>query len=705
MPSHRSIELLKCVTGLPLLTTCLPLFAAPPPVLEVVNVIGVREAAPTATSRYEVSALELARNSARTLQEVVEAVPGVQAGARGGDDARISVRGSGLQNVVFTKASGVDLLLDGFPVGGADGNFDYSLLSPILVRGVDFQIGAGANQRGSLALGGAIDFLSPTGIDDADEIRLDVGSFGFLRGALQKGWRGEGWDAAAQMELRQADGFRDFSEGDSQKLGFNVGFQRPGGMANRTFFNAARVEQDIALPISQRELQEDPEQGRVNGPPGNFNVNALTEPFYAIDTWRIANRTTFAPSADTVWELGVYYLYRDVDFRRPSLPPTGFQLGPGWLDSRSDDLGGHLIVTSERQLWGRPNRFIAGLRFSGMWGEEELSPNLQTVKGPTVADGDLWAGNATAFFENSWSATEHWTMIVGGRAFHSERNYEDRMPGSPNGDRRQDYNGFAPKIGFENTFFENMRLFGSLAQNIQPPTFGDIVAIPIIPPPPQRLQLQDMDEQRAWVAELGASGVSERSQWQVAAYYSSLRDEIIRFAPPGAPPSGNQIGQNADRTEHLGLEAVARYLLWHDGSFDEGNRISLRGSYTLREHRFDGDSTFADNELAGVPTQLLFAELLYESSAGWFAGPNVSGIPDSFYIDNANTFKADSYLLLGLRAGWTAGRWRLFAEGRNLLDQEHAAAWQNAVNARGDDQSLFFPGEGRGFNMAVEYRW
>lgn len=705
MPNCRPNRIFQYCTGLSLLTTCLPMFAASPPALEVVTVIGIRDTAPTATSQHEVSALELARNSARTLQEVVEAVPGVQAGARGGDDTRIAVRGSGLQNVVFSKASGVDLLLDGFPVGGADGNFDYSLVSPILARSIDFQIGASANTRASLALGGAIDFISPTAMDESDGIRVDVGSFGFARGALQQGWRSGAWDAAVQVELRQAEGFRDFSEGDSQKLGFNVGFEGPGGLVNRTFFNAARVHQDIALPIFQRELKDNPEQGRVNGPPGNFNVNALTLPFYETQTWRIANRTNFATAGGLNWELGLYYLHRDMEVRRPSLPPTGFQLGPGWLESRSDDIGGHLSVTSERQLLGRSNRFVAGLRFSGMWGEEQLSPNLQTVKGPTVADGDLWAGNATVFFENSWAATEHWTLVAGARAFHAERNYDDRMPGSPNGDRRQDYNGIAPKIGFENSFFNNVRLFGSLAKNIQPPTFGDIVAIPIIPPPPQRLQLQGMDEQRAWIAELGASGGDARSQWQIAAYYGSLRDEIIRFAPPGAPPSGNQIGQNADRTEQLGLEAVGRYLLWHDGSYDEGNRISLRVSYTLREHRFDGDRSFGDNELAGVPTQLLFAELLYESSSGWFVGPNVSGIPDSFYIDNANTFKADSYLLLGLRAGWNTGKWRLFAEGRNLLDQEHAAAWQNAVNAGGNDQSLFFPGEGLGFNAAVEYRW
>jgi len=659
----------------------------------------------TVTTSYEVSDSDLERRSAVTLEEVVEGIPGVQAGSRAGDDVRIAVRGSGLQNVVFTKANGIDLLLDGFPVGGADGNFDYSLVSPILAEKVDVLIGAGGNRYGALTLGGVIDFISPTALDAGNRARLDVGSFGFVRGALNQGWTDGNWDAMAQAEVRRTDGYRDFSNGDAQKLAFNLGWQGENGITNRSFLNYSRVYQDIALPITRQEMEDDPKQGRVNGPPGNFNMNELTQPFYETNSFRLANRTRFPASEEMFWELGAYYLFRDIDFRRPSLPPTRFLLGPGWLEARSNDLGGHLTATSDRPLAGQPNRFTGGVRMSGMWGNEELFPNIATRKGPKFADGDLWAGNLVAFFENEWMAAEDWTVIAGARAFYSERDYEDKMPGSPNGDLDQDYTGIAPKIGLSNTSVEGLRIFGSFARNIQPPTFGDIIAIPVAPPPPQRIALQRIDEQKAWVAEIGLGGETEPTQWQISLYYSWLKDEIIRFSPPGSPPVGNQIGRNADRTVHYGIEASARQILWHDGAYDEGDRLALRASYTIREHRFDDDKTFGDNELAGVPTQLLFAELLYESAQGWYAGPNISGIPSSFYIDNANTFKADGFVLFGLRAGWEQGSWALFAELSNLLDEAYPAAWQNVVDARGQDQSVFFPGDGRAFNVGFEYRW
>lgn len=660
--------------------------------------------------RHNVADVELARKGARSLQEVVEAIPGVQAGSRAGDEVRISVRGSGLQNVVFTKSSGIDLLLDGFPVGGADGNFEYSLISPALAKRVDFFVGAEANRLGTLALGGAVDFVSPRAESEVGRVRLDVGSFGYFRGIVEQGWTNGAWDATAQAELSRADGFRDFSERDSQKLGFNLGWQGENGISNRTFLNFARVDQEISLPISQAELDDDPEQGRVNGPPGNFNMNALTRPFYETHALRLANRTRFQTDEDTLWELGTYYLHRDIDFRRPSLPvppPFAYQRGPGWLEARSHDFGGHLTFSNEGTLGGRANAFTAGLRISALSGTEEIWNNVQGNKGAKFADGDLWASNFVASFENEWSASEDWALILGGRAFYAERNYEDNRPGSPNGDRDQDYAGLAPKIGLENRSIEGLRIFGSIARNIQPPTFGDIITIPVLPPPtPQGIDPQEIDEQKAWVAEIGVAGENQRTQWQASVYYSWLRDEIIRFAPdPGVATVGNQTGKNADRTEHIGFEAAVRHLLWHDGAYEAGDRLSLHASYTLREHRFDGDATFGNNELAGVPTQLLYAELLYESADGWYFGPNLTGIPADFYIDNANTFKADGYVLLGLRAGWERDNWSVFAEVRNLLDEEHAAAWQNVVDAGGADQSIFFPGEGRAFNIGLEYRW
>ena len=64
------------------------------------------------------------------------------------------------------------------------------------------------------------------------------------------------------------------------------------------------------------------------------------------------------------------------------------------------------------------------------------------------------------------------------------------------------------------------------------------------------------------------------------------------------------------------------------------------------------------------------------------------------YADFANTYRVETYGLLGVRAGLTAGRWEIFAEGRNLLDQEYIAALVVKGRAAADGEMLF-PGAPR----------
>ncbi|MFX8377703.1 TonB-dependent receptor, partial [Acinetobacter baumannii] len=84
---------------------------------------------------------------------------------------------------------------------------------------------------------------------------------------------------------------------------------------------------------------------------------------------------------------------------------------------------------------------------------------------------------------------------------------------------------------------------------------------------------------------------------------------------------------------------------------------------------FDGDATYGNNRLPGVPGNSLRAELLYKLPSGFDAGPNVEWAPGHYYADNANTLTVDPYALLNLKAGFDIGKhWSVYFEGRNLTD-------------------------------------
>ncbi len=105
-------------------------------------------------------------------------MPGVFVQPKWGDDTRLSIRGSGLSRNFHLR--GLQLYMDGIPINTADGYGDFQEIDPTAYRYIEVYKGANALRFGANSLGGAINFVMPTGYDaDAFGARVDMGSFGF----------------------------------------------------------------------------------------------------------------------------------------------------------------------------------------------------------------------------------------------------------------------------------------------------------------------------------------------------------------------------------------------------------------------------------------------------------------------------------------------------------------------------------------------
>jgi iron complex outermembrane receptor protein len=60
----------------------------------------------------------------------------------------------------------------------------------------------------------------------------------------------------------------------------------------------------------------------------------------------------------------------------------------------------------------------------------------------------------------------------------------------------------------------------------------------------------------------------------------------------------------------------------------------------------------------------------------------------------------DSHALLGLRGGYSSGRWELFAELRNLADEEYIAT-VNVLDVAGEGARVLYPGAPRSIYAGV----
>src|SRR5262249_1240371 len=152
---------------------------------------------------------EYADGRASSLQDVFALAPGVFAQSRfGAEEARLSIRGSGLQRTFHMR--GINLLQDGVPITLADGSGDFQAVEPLALAYTEVLRGANALEYGGTTLGGSINFVSPSGHDGAGlSPRVEGGSFGYRRGLVSLGDHAGPADYFASLSAYSQDGFRE----------------------------------------------------------------------------------------------------------------------------------------------------------------------------------------------------------------------------------------------------------------------------------------------------------------------------------------------------------------------------------------------------------------------------------------------------------------------------------------------------------------
>src|SRR5690606_36319584 len=186
--------------------------------------------------------------------------------------------------------------------------------------------------------------------------------------------------------------------------------------------------------------------------------------------------------------------------------------------------------------------------------------------------------------------------------------------------------------------------------------------------------------------------------WDVAAYYTALRDEILSVDDPDAP--GTSLSANIDGTTHAGVEA----LLGASLPLGEGaHRIQPLLSATCNAFSFDSHDTWGNNRLPSAPRWFARGELMYRHVTGLAIGPTFDFVGRR-QVDFPNTYRVGSHGLLGARASFTSERWDLFAEGRNLLDRPYTATVVVKDVAFADAQVLY-PGAPRSVYVGARYRF
>jgi iron complex outermembrane receptor protein len=622
-----------------------------------------------------------------TWRDALAMSPGVVVQPRfGSDEARLSIRGSGLQRTFHMR--GLDVLADGQPITLADGGSDFQALDFALLDHVAVWRGGNALAWGGATLGGAIDLVSPTGRSSpGGSVRLEGGSFGYGKLVVTQGGSRGAADAWIGVSSTRQDGYREHSAQDNLRAQANLGIRITDDIENRLYAAYARSDSELPGSLTKAQAQGDPRQAA--GP------SALRDSKRDFPLWRLADRIAFRWDETTV-EASLGYMRKELD--HPIAAP-GFAT---IVVQDSDDMSTAIRLTDDSRLWGRSNRLVLGAQagvgrtIDRRYGYANSSGN---TRGALTSDYYNTASNLSAYGEWRHEPASGWWVVAGLQAQVRRLQAEDRFLGNGDQSGEERWREANPKIGFL-WQGDTATVFANLSRSSEPPSFAEYVQFdPLTFTTRPRT---DLAAQRAWTIEVGSRGSVDRVSWDVALYHARVRHELLAYSA-----GVSQVTRNADRTERFGAELGGEARLLGDAE-GGGHQLVLAAAYTWGRFRFAGDPEYGDAQLPGLPEHTGRAELLWRMD-GWFAGPSIEG-QSGWPVDFANRERVDAAFQLGAKAGYDTGDGlSCFIEGRNLLDEEWIAttgiANPNASAGAPASQALYNPGDGLAINAGVSWSW
>lgn len=608
---------------------------------------------------------------AQTIKDVVDYVPGVWAQPKWGDDARFSVRGSGLSRNFHLRST--QLLMDGIAMNTADGYGDFQEIDPTAYRYVEVFKGANALRYGANSLGGAINFVTPTGRDaSAFESRIDGGSFGYLREQASSGKSYGPFDYFITGSNSTNDGYREHSGGHAQRGSANFGYQITSDVETRLYLNFNRVRQSIPGEVTK--------DSALTSPRTAWTANVANDWQRNIDTGRIASKTTVRLGSATV-DFGLFGTDRHL------MHPI-FE----WLDYRYKDYGAFGRVVDERIVADHRNRFVAGVNVLNGTTDADQYANVGGNKGAMTKSLKQKPENYSAYLENSFYFVPNVALVTGLQYLYAVR--EQSVNFTTQGDLagRATYSLFSPKAGVLWDIGPAWQVFGNVSRSGEAPSFGEGGGASATP-------FYNIKAQTATTYEIGTRGRRPDVTWDLTLYRANIKNELQCFVSA----FGNCNVTNADKTVHQGIEAGFG-LAMVKGIARSGDSLWLNAAYTYNDFRYDNDATFGNNRLPGAPAQYVRAELLYKHPSGVSLGPNIEWVPNAYYVDSANTVESASYLLWGMRAVYDDGKaFSAYIEGRNLGDQTYIAS-ASVIDRATAASRLFNPGAGRSVFAGLRYK-
>ena len=630
-------------------------------------------AAPFAVSTLRRSDAELNGAPALTLDRLTYTTPGLKVSSREhyalGD--RITMRGLGWRAQFGVR--GLQILMDGIPLTGPDGQSILNIVDPSFIREIEVIRGPSSTFWGNSS-GGVVALSThpPAGAARA-RVRQTVGSFGLSKTDVQVNPALGRHQLSAYTSYLRQDGYRAHSGVRISRTGLTGHFDFGEGRGLQVFGAYSNMpEADNPGSLGREAAAQRPGSARgfiVQQDVGKSSQQGQLGATYHDDVGFGTVRAT------------VYGLFRSLE---NPIPSDYIDLGRG---------AGGARLTLERAAGGL--EWGAGLETKVQQDDRKEFSNAGGAPDSLQIDQQETVYNQAAFGRVTLPLGRL-RLSAGARYDWLRFTADDRLGGAlDDASGRRTFQAFSPSVGLTYAL-DAAQLFASVSTALEAPATTELSNRP----DSQGGFNPDVDPEHTLGFEVGARGArATRLSYDVAFFAQQVRGLLL---PYELEDDGATYFRNEGRAWHLGAEAA---LEWHPLP-----RFTLGGSYTYVNASFADaraqDGTRLDgNRVPGVPAHYGGGFAQWRADQ-WWATLEAEGT-STFFVDSKNTAENEGYVVVGARLthpGFDLGRGaklQPFAAVRNLFDVRYNGSV--IVNAFGE--RYYEPSAGRNwqFGLALQF--
>jgi iron complex outermembrane receptor protein len=339
--------------------------------------------------------------------------------------------------------------------------------------------------------------------------------------------------------------------------------------------------------------------------------------------------------------------------------------------------GGRSVFSWKRKNVETEWQLVGGTEFQQGYFNTQVSKNKNGNPDTLQTNDDVNNRMLNFFAQVDVDIDQKW-FITGGISLNKTNVSIRRLSAYPTVKQNRSYqNELAPRIAILRKLNKDLSFLVSLSKGFSPPTTAEVL-------PSTGVISTDLEAEYGWnyEATVRYSLFKRKLQLEATGFYFKLKDALVQRRDI----SGADYFVNAGDVKQKGIELNADYTYtpFNNKTIDY---LLIQAAYSYNHFRYGsfvkGVDDFSGKTVPSVPgnTFSLLTDLQlkngFYSNATYYAASKI-------FLNDANTFTANAYHLLGWRLGWKKilqkkYKLNIYAGADNLLDEKYSLG--NDINA------------------------